>query len=68
MRTLYQYILSPSYKHTTFTQDGTTQALIITRKLHFYTIKRRTFTEQHKFYIFDITNKKKLFKLKIIIF
>jgi len=51
-----------------FTRDKTTQAVVITNKQNFHTIKRRTFDVQHRFYFSDITNTKKLFKFEKIIF
>jgi len=38
----------------------TSQAVVITKEQNFRTIKRRTFTAQHRFiYFFDVTNTKK---------
>jgi len=52
------YVTNVLHSKNCFTRDRTTQAVVITKKQNVHTIKRRTFTVQHSFYMFYITNKK----------
>jgi len=45
-----------------FTQDRTTQAVVITKKQNLHTVKRRPFTVQHRFYFVDIRTTKKVIR------
>jgi len=46
-----------------FAVDKMTQAVVQAKQPNFQTLKRRIFTVQHRFYFFDITNKKKVIRV-----